>query len=401
MGVTFTAAPVPTIVDRTDSNICTVVVAVPGSACDPPGLEGAAHLVEHLSYSASSSLSRVEKQRALAALGESNAYTDNDATLFYVRCLPGKVPEAIALLFDGLRSPWKEEDFEAELKVVAQEMGEWHADPQNVAYDTFTAAAMPVAGRSRIGNLRTLLRINSRDLAAWREGAYSRAVLVVSGKVDFPTVFGALPRGLVCSSVLPETPLSSEFHLDGTRVELRCPSPSACVLAGFPGLNLASERRFTGLVNLASLAIGGGLYSPLLDALRNRESLVYGASLCHNPMARDGVWVCTATCSPENAGRVSELMWEVLSRCQRDFVSDECFLAALNSAIFKISAENELSDRRAGKLLWRYLSGLPVDSLAEAVEPLRSYTIDDAREFMSRVGYRVGLGREVWVLPCS
>ena len=153
-----------------------------------------AHLVEHLSYSASSSLSRVEKQRALA-LPVRATPTRTTTRPVLLRCLPGKVPEAIALLFDGLRSPLERRGFRGRVKGRRSRNGRGHADPQNVAYDTFTAAAMPVAGRSRIRKPAHSLRINSRDLAAWREGAYSRAVVVVSGKVDFPTVFGRCLAG--------------------------------------------------------------------------------------------------------------------------------------------------------------------------------------------------------------
>jgi zinc protease len=161
-----------------------------GSVDEPPGLEGAAHFVEHMVFKGTARRAVGEAAGEIEALGgDLNAWTSWDETCFHATLDATAVADAIDVLVDMTRNAtFDPAELDREKQVVLEEIRGYEEDPDAVASDLLHErlfAGHPY-GRPILGTRASVAGLErERLLAFWRANYHpGRAVLSVAGPVD-------------------------------------------------------------------------------------------------------------------------------------------------------------------------------------------------------------------------
>lgn len=279
---------------RTDTASGLVVIAEPmpylrsvtvglwvkaGGRDDPPGKEGLAHFLEHMTFKGTARHTAAEIAQAIDTLGgHLNAATTNECTFYYTEVLEESLSSGLAILEDLVTAPRiSPEDLARERVVIEEEILTVEDSPEDVVFQILHETLWPGGhplGQPVVGRLASLARLDLDDLWSFFRGYYTspRMALVACGKVvpedllALSTRFGA---GLAANGARPWQPPEP-----GTGVGLAERDIQQVHLAvGFPTAPIGSPDRY-GIEVLNSL-LGGGVSSRLFQRVREELGLVY------------------------------------------------------------------------------------------------------------------------------
>jgi predicted Zn-dependent peptidase len=137
-----------------------------GSREDPPGKEGLAHFVEHMTFKGTKRRSALELAQSIDALGgHLNAATTAEYTFYYTEVLSTHVQEALEILYELVTMPrFSPEDLPRERVVISEEIRTAEDDPEDVAFrllgETLWSGGHPL-GKPVIGKLDSVGRIEN------------------------------------------------------------------------------------------------------------------------------------------------------------------------------------------------------------------------------------------------
>ena len=110
-----------------------------GSRDEAPATAGASHFLEHLLFKGTTSRTALEISSSIESVGgEMNAFTSKEYTCFYARVIDKDLPVAVDVISDLITSSVvKQEDVDAERKVVLEEIAMRDDDPSDLIHDLF------------------------------------------------------------------------------------------------------------------------------------------------------------------------------------------------------------------------------------------------------------------------
>jgi hypothetical protein len=179
-----------------------------GSACDPAGKEGLAHLLEHLVLKARGPDGLDVVEAAHAAGAYLNAFTSRDATTFVLDAPLQVFPALAERVVRAITSPALHGvNVERELAVIARE-DEYHGE-RSGALTLVNDAVFRVSAieGTTLGSVGSRERISREDLIAFFQARYltTATTVVVAGGVGVPEV-----RALLDGAVLLPPSLETE-----------------------------------------------------------------------------------------------------------------------------------------------------------------------------------------------
>ena len=299
-GVTVLAVAMP--------HLASAAVAVfirTGSRDETAATSGVSHFLEHMAFKGTATRTVQEINLAAESLGaEMNAYTDKDATCYYLEGLGQHTPQMLALLADiVLESTFPADEIEREREVIQQECTEYDEDPQQLSFTLLDEAlwGQHPMGRPIIGTPATIAAIARDDLLEHVRQHYvaERMVVAAAGNIDLDAfvaqaerLFSAVPRAAAGSAGAAEAPghvgLAKARRLPGvsqTYINVAWPAPSSGTHAH--------------LASLAATLFGGGMSAPLVDAVRERLGLAYSVGATADVGDVHGALVIDATTTPD------------------------------------------------------------------------------------------------------
>lgn len=291
-----------------------------GSADDPPGEEGTAHLLEHLCWD-----THAEEDPRLdieAVGGIVNAGTLRDLTRFYATVPAGEGSRALRALADmALRVEFGEGAVARERAVIARESLGRAEQPRallsDAAFETLFGGAHPY-GRSIEGDDESRARIGAARLMLFHQTWYvpNNMAVVVSGRAAFAEMLAEVKEifGHLAPAALPlrAAPAPPRPAAAASRV-LHCEGPQAYVMAAFVGPAAAEHRQVCASDLLATL-LSHGSWGRLPQRLRETDRLAREVGvdfLTQRGRALFGVW---AACDPEQVGPVKDAIRQELAR---------------------------------------------------------------------------------------
>lgn len=100
-----------------------------------PGIAGVSHFLEHMVFKGTRTLDWQQITLEFNKIGaELNAFTSNEATVFYARVLGEYLDKALALLSDMMYPRLDESDFQMEKEVIVNEIARSEDRPYNTTY---------------------------------------------------------------------------------------------------------------------------------------------------------------------------------------------------------------------------------------------------------------------------
>ncbi|MBL9125165.1 MAG: insulinase family protein, partial [Planctomycetaceae bacterium] len=188
-----------------------------GSRDESDEVAGVSHFLEHMVFKGTPTRSGEDVNREFDEMGAHyNAFTSEEATVYYASLLPEFQEKAVDLLADILRPALRGEDFDTEKQVILEEIKMYEDQPPFGADEKCKAAyfgAHPL-GRSVLGTIDSVGGLPVEKMRSYFEQRYSPAniVLAAAGKVDFPQLVAAAERR--CGAW---TPFAAERKIEPAR----------------------------------------------------------------------------------------------------------------------------------------------------------------------------------------
>ncbi len=353
-----------------------------GAVHDPPGLGGAAHLLEHMVFKGTATRSARDIALSLESIGGSlDAYTAREHTCYLARAPARRLSAAVDVLADLVRRPsLRQEDLDREKDVVAEEIATVQDTPDDLVFEFHGLEFWGdhPYGRPILGASESLAALGGDDLRRQHHGYRQGANLVVAaaGRLDHDALlelagraFGDLPAGVRAPPA--EVPAAPEpatrwVERDGAQVH---------VVAGWPAPGRAHPDRYAAL--LLSTALGGGMSSRLFQRIREDLGLAYSVHSFHSAYARAGMAGAYLATRPECVAEATDALSGVLAELLPGGLPDDELWAAKEQVKGQLLLALESPGGRLHRLADLALHDLPFLPLDELERRVDAVSADD------------------------
>lgn len=384
-GLTLLAAPLP---QRASASVAIFIRAGSRDECDAKA--GISHFLEHMAFKGTATRTVQEINLAAESLGaDMNAYTDKDATCYYLEGLGRHAPRMLDILADiVLHGTLPAHEIEREREVILQECTECDEDPQQLAYTLLDAAlwgAHPL-GRPIIGTPATIAAITREDLVAHVRQHYraGRIVVAAAGDIDPDAFFAQAERlfaGLPAADADGGPDIDAPRHVGEARAR-RLPGVSQIhVHLAWP---VASRGTHPFLGNLAATLFGGGMSAPLVDSVRERLGLAYSVGASADVGDSHGALVVDAITTPDKVPAFTQELARLLA-AQAGTVSAADLERAKNQLLVSMvrAAERPLRLlQRCVEQLWDASGVFRLEDAADRIQAIPAAQVRAAFEEM-------------------
>lgn len=371
-----------------------------GSRNEQDGKSGLSHFLEHMMFKGTPDVGPEEHMRIIAKNGgRSNAFTMQDATVYFATMSREKIGVAIELEADRMANALLDGNyFDAEKKVVLEERRLRTEDnPASSLDEITTAVAYTVHPYRRpvIGWMGDIKNMTREDLKRHYRTYYApnNAFLVVVGDfvskeilTKIKTAFGKIPRG----SDIPKVKIKEVPQRGERRVNLKKEAELPLLLIYYHVPNLSSPDSFA--LDLLTVILASGRSSRLHQDLVYRRRLARKVDADYSRLSVDPpIFSISAQAMPrkdstEMERAIDHLLEQIRSEPVTDrelqkaknqvessfiFSQDSIFGQAMRIGRYEIAARWRLKDR--------YLAGIRKLTAAELLRVAKKYLDPDRR----------------------
>jgi predicted Zn-dependent peptidase len=289
-----------------------------GSRDERPNIAGSSHFLEHLLFKGTTNRSARDIAEAFDAVGgDLNAFSAKEYTCYYCRVLDRDLPMAVDYMADMLQSSvLAKDDFEAERRVILEEIHMHDDDPGDLIHDLFAETVWKghPLGRPVLGTKDTIGSVSRDQVRRFYQRRYRppHFVIAAAGNVRHQDLCGLVEREMdtgprVADDHAPKVragggvpPVASEVRV------LRRSTEQAHICVGTAAYSRRDPDRFAfGVVNSA---LGGGMSSRLFQEVREKRGLAYSVYSYHSMFAETGLFAVYAGTTPSKAAEVLSII---------------------------------------------------------------------------------------------
>lgn len=271
-----------TVPMKNTSTISSIVFVKTGSRHEQRKENGISHVLEHMLFQGTKKRpDKITLKRELDRIGaQSNAYTSQDHTAYYVKADAKHLELSLDILSDMYLNPlFKKEALEKERRVVVEEIHMYKDAPQRQVWDNFYHLLYPdnSLGWSIAGPAKTVLSLTSKDLFSYLERGYvaKNTVIVIAGNINekqaiakVKKYFHRIRKG-AASAYAPVAAAQKEarMHIEFKKID------QAHLVVGTPAYSAFDKRRYA--LDMLSAILGGYFSSRLVVSVRDDLGLAY------------------------------------------------------------------------------------------------------------------------------
>jgi predicted Zn-dependent peptidase len=360
-----------------------------GSRHEPAELAGASHFLEHLLFKGTDRLDAMTIAESLDRVGgQSNAYTAREFTCFWIRLLGEDLAVGTEILGEILSAPsLREEDVVAERTVIEDEILGAHDDPSSVAAERCFELLFDrhPLGRDPLGSLDSVRGIGHEDVRRFFADHYGAANLVVAAAGDVVhddvvrsiEAWGLASRGERPAVLAPDSTAAAQRDVVRTTNE----QAQVVIAVRIPARSHPSRDAY----RLYDQLLGGGLSSRLFISVRERHGLAYQVYSERAQFTDAGALCVGASCAPEHAERVLELVAQEVDDLANGGASDR----ELETARQSLRAEAILGDEDTGQVMSRIGATTTLDDVARSLDEVLDGIASVTREEFESVARHV------------
>ena len=346
---------------------------------------GVSHFLEHMMFKGTARRSAHDVNREFDEIGANyNAFTSHEQTVYYAATLPEMLPRAVDLFSDMLRPALRDEDFDVEKKVILEEIGMYQDRPQWRLHDALLEAhfARHPLGYRVLGTTESITALPVGAMRDYFNARYSpdNITVAAAGRLDFDALVADVTQR--CGQWSPTAatrnhggvapPAGQAITLSDAKltrhyIGLMSQAPAA-----------GDEQRFAARVLADALGDeeGSRLYWALID-----PGLADEADFNFMPLDHAGAFYAFASCDPERAAQVEELLTTTIDSAAAGLTDDE-IERVKNKLATGVTLQGE---RPAGRMhalghLWTYLG--EYQPLSEQLARIMAVTADDVRDLL-------------------
>lgn len=293
-----------------------------GSADDPDGRHGLAHLVEHTLFKGTAKRSSWHIVNRMEVIGgELNAFTTKEITAIYAISPGTGCARAIELIIDlAANSQFPDKEVEKEREVVLDEIETYRDIPAEAAFDDLEdlVFADSALGHNILGSRDSVAALTADDCRRFVRRHYTAAnsVFYYSGPQSPEKVAAQLAKAIVCHNAFQDcheaTVISrpAVFNYKEQSVELPGIHQCHCIL-GIEAASYGSPERFADAL-FANIIGGPGMNSLLNLEMRERRGLVYNVESNVTNFSDTGLMTIYWGCDPDDNARCLQLKDKVM-----------------------------------------------------------------------------------------
>ena len=306
-----------------------------GSRDESISTAGASHFLEHLLFKGTKKRTSLEISSAIEAVGgETNAFTSKEYTCFYARVIDKDLPLAVDVISDLITSSVvKQEDVDAERKVVLEEIAMRDDDPSDLIHDLFLEkyyGDTPL-GRPILGTIESIKSMSRSTVFNYYKNRYrpEDIVVAVAGNVKHKNVVAMVEDALSKDGFLEKPKAVFQVRESkktkvagkGEVTLLDRKTEQAHIVYGVPGVARDDKQRFA--LSILSSALGGGMSSRLFQEIREKRGLTYSTYAYNQQFAGSGVLSFYVGCKPEKAEEAIKIIQSILQDVARNGLTHE------------------------------------------------------------------------------
>ncbi len=334
------AAPMPTVdrlnngltvitVENADSPVAALDIWIRhGSADDPEGASGTAHLLEHMLFKGSTARSRAELDGTVKSMGGyNNGATSLDFTHYYISVPSDKAEEALALLAEAVLTPRLDSaDLDGERQVVMEEIRRKADDPFGNLFeaclsDLFSGTSY---GRTTLGTVLDLRAVDMKTLKSYYQSFYrpKEMTLVATGGIKHDRIIKMAEQlfGQTGADNREDRGKSVDFvditlMTTGKRLTLPMAVNQAyiIVVCPVPGFTGGKSSRDIYALDVLAAILGQGKASRLYKTLREQKGLASEVGAFNMTLNRAGLMAAYAVTHPQDVKIVEDELRRTLT----------------------------------------------------------------------------------------
>ena len=355
-----------------------------GSRHETSALSGVSHFLEHMQFKGTAKRSAEQVNREIDQLGgNSNAYTSEDQTVYYLHVVPEYQTEAVDLLCDIMRPSLREEDFETERKVILEEIAMYDDQPP---YGAMEASMEQFFGSHPLANriLGTNESVGALSTTAMRDYhcsryAPNRLSFVATGAIDFDALVQQVNKATEDWQIAKKASEKS-FAIASAEDFRDLIIPIAhqqyvIQLQAAPSRH--SQERFA--CRLAASAIGDEGGSRLFWALID-TGIAETAGLFSQHFDDAGVMASIVACAPEDASKVWSTCLEVIRNVEKEPLSQRELELVRNRIVSSTILAAERPSNRLFSVGNNWSLRGKYETLQQSIEHYTSVTLDQLNQ---------------------
>ncbi|WP_127144770.1 M16 family metallopeptidase [Pelagibacterium montanilacus] len=358
-----------------------------GSRSERIDQHGISHLLEHMAFKGTATRSAREIAETIEAVGgDINAATSIEHTGYFARVLKDDVGLAAGILADILQhSVFEDNELAREQRVICQEIGASHDNPDDRVFDLFQEAAFPdqPLGRTILGTEDSVRGFDARSVRDYMGAHYvgDQMVLSAAGNVDHDELVDLAAEQFQAIKATGAPQFERARYSGGDHRE-SSEHEQAHIVLGLEGRAYNSDGFYA--VQILSSILGGGMSSRLFQEVRERRGLCYAVYAFHWAFADSGIFGVAAATGGEDVPELVPVILDELHKAANDITDDEVLrVRAQIRAGLLMSLESPSS--RAGQLARQHiLWGRPIP-LQETVDRINKIDAGRVRHVAGQI----------------
>jgi zinc protease len=356
-----------------------------GSAKDPEGMEGLASITTSLMREGTTTRSSTELAQAIDFTGGSLSVS---AGLEYcavkAEVLTKDLDTGLNLFADVIVHPtFPEEEIERERKQRMASLDGLKEDPQAVASVVFskTVYASHPYGKQAAGTRASLELFTRAHVVDFYQQTFvpNGSILAVVGDFSSPEMLTRIRETFSSwkQGDQHENPLAQPLKLQGRRVVLvdKPDLTQTQIVIGNIGINIKHPDFFA--VKVANVLFGGGFTSRLVDALRVKRSLTYGASSGFATNLFGGTYAISTFTKNSTIVEAIDVVLNELTRFQEKGASMEECKKAQNYIAGSFARSLQAPEALAARITDIEFYGFPRDYVETYIQKVKAVTLAD------------------------
>jgi len=359
-----------------------------GSAQDPIGKEGLAHLTNHLMNLGAGGINEEKLANQFSDIGAAiGGDVDLDRAYFKLRTLssPVQKDKALALFKYVIHAP----DFpipvlNRERDRIIASIKQSMTQPETIANLAFMKSLYgdhPYA-HDEAGNIDTLQKLNQADLKQFYKNYYlsSEASIVIVGDVSADeakkiseSISQGLPQGNVKHSIASVT----DQNYAGVK-KIQHPAKQAHILMGMPALKRGEKDYFPLYVGNYILG-GGGFVSRLTEEVREKKGLVYSVYSYFKPLYVEGPLEIGLQTKKEQADEALSIVNSTIKKFIDEGPTEKELIAAKQNLVGGFPLRLDSNAKIVEYLSMIAFYKLPISYIDNYINEINKVTIDQIK----------------------
>ena len=359
-----------------------------GSRDETDDVHGVSHFLEHMVFKGTDRRTALDVNREFDDLGAAyNAFTSEEATVYYGAVLPEFQARLVDLLGDILRPSLRQEDFDVEKKVILEEIALYEDRPDFRLYESLMIEYFnghPL-GHRVLGTVDSIRDLSRQAMLDYFRRRYSpgNLIVVAAGNLDWD----ALVAQVTAACGRWEPVATERQYLEAPRQRSRRSLTDGKLVRQQLGLMspappAQSTQRYAARLLGAILGdeTGSRLYYALIE-----PAIVEDVSVSYDPMDGLGAMLTMMTADPERSAEALQIVEREFARLMESGIEPSELTAAKNKIASASVLRGELPMGRLSAVGFDWLYRHSYTPLAEQIEEMLGVTaeqvVEVARQF--------------------